>query len=238
MSIRKVFITGIHTGLGYALAKRCLAQGATVLGTSRQVPTDLAEHSQLRFVPLDLRRDDEIAGALAQLFTRVQHLDLALLNAGVLGQIKDLRDTTLAECRGVMDVNVWANKIIIDALLGSELRVKQIVAILSGAAFNGSGGWGAYSISKSALNLLIRAYSYEHPETHFTALAPGVVETKLIHYILEQPDEPRHPANGRIKAAMAESQVMSPDVAAEKILARAVELLERPTGAYVDIRKM
>ena len=84
-----------------------------------------------------------------------------LLNAGVLGEIKDLSDTTLAEIAAVMDVNVWANKVIYDTLRELDTRIQQLVAISSGAAFNGSGGWGAYSMSKSALNLMFRVYAHE-----------------------------------------------------------------------------
>lgn len=235
---RHVLITGIHTGLGHALARRCLDDGDRVLAISRVVPADLAQNPALSFRALDLRHSDAIPGVVNHLLGGLGSLELALLNAGVLGEIKDLRRTSLGELREVMDVNVWANKVLIDALLASDVSVGQIVAISSGAAFNGSGGWGAYSISKSALNLLIRVYAHEHPETHFIALAPGVVETAMIRYILAQPEEPRYGANGRIRQAAAEGRILSPETAAANVLARIPELRRHPSGAYVDIREL
>jgi NAD(P)-dependent dehydrogenase (short-subunit alcohol dehydrogenase family) len=233
----RVLITGIHTGIGHALAAELLDTGAEVWAVSRTAPEDLAQHQRLQFVSLDLRRFDDIAPALDTLLDGVDSLDLAILNAGVLGDLKDLRDTSIDELRRVMDLNVWANKVVIDALLAKR-QVKQVVAISSGAAFNGSGGWGAYSISKSALNLLVRVYAHEHPQTHFSALAPGVIETSMIHAILAQPDNPRHGANIRIRAANAEGRILSPATAARRLVACFPELLERESGSYADIRKL
>ena len=48
-----------------------------------------------------------------------------------------------------MELNVWANKELIDTL-ALHAKVKQIVGISSGAAINGSKGWGSYSLSKSS----------------------------------------------------------------------------------------
>jgi NAD(P)-dependent dehydrogenase (short-subunit alcohol dehydrogenase family) len=235
---RNILITGIHTGLGHALAQRCLEQGDRVLALSRREPEDLAGSAGLRFRALDLRRLDDIPGAMAELLDGVPSLDLALLNAGVLGEIKDLRRTSIEELRAVMDVNVWANKVLIDGLIASGVAVAQVVAISSGAAFNGSGGWGPYSISKSALNLVLRVYAHEQPEIHFTALAPGVIETAMIRHILSRPEDPRHDANRRIRAAAAEGRILSPAAAARNLLARVADLLRGPSGSYVDIREL
>lgn len=237
MGNRRVLITGIHRGLGHALASTCIEDGWSVYGLSREPPEDLTGPG-LRFVPLDLRRFDEIPGAVRELLEGVESLDLAILNAGVLGEIKDLADTSLEEIHAVMDINVWANKILLDALVKSTRRVDQVVAISSGSAFNGSGGWGAYSISKSALNLLVRVYAHEHPETHMTAVAPGVVHTDMLDTVLAMDENPRYAANGRIRKALEESRVLMPGEAAAGILDRMQHIRQRPSGAYVDIRQL
>jgi NAD(P)-dependent dehydrogenase (short-subunit alcohol dehydrogenase family) len=238
MESEDILITGVHTGLGHALARQLLASGARVRAVSRQLPADLEGQANLRFAPLDLRRLEAIPPALDGLLEGGEALDLVLLNAGVLGEIKDLARTSLDELRAVMEINVWANKVLIDHLLAGGRRVAQIVAISSGAAFNGSGGWGAYCVSKSALNLLIRVYAHEHPQVHFTALAPGLVDTPMIRAVLDAPDDPRHAANGRIRAASAEGRVLPPDLVAAKILQRVDALRETPSGGYVDIREL
>ena len=238
MHERHVFITGVHTGLGQALAKQYAAGGGQVYAVSRQPPEPFGAGPPLRFRQLNLREFDAIPRVLAALLEGVKALDLVVLNAGVLGQIKDLKDTSLGELCSVMDLNVWSNKLVIDTLLGLGFRIPQVVAISSGAALNGSGGWGAYAISKSALNLLVRVYAHEHPDTHFTALAPGIVYTNMIEQVVAQPENSRHPAGSRVRQALAEGRVLSPDAAAVLLQKRIPELLQRPTGAYVGIRNM
>ncbi|MFC1853650.1 SDR family NAD(P)-dependent oxidoreductase [candidate division CSSED10-310 bacterium] len=238
MSSYKVLITGIHTGLGYALAKQCLEAGQQVFGISRQQPEDLAENPLLQFTALNLRHFEEIPHALNMLLHDIEELDLVLLNAGVLGEIKDLKDTSLADLKAVMDINVWANKVLIDDLFRQHKKIKQVVAISSGAAFNGSGGWGAYSISKSALNLLIRVYAHEHPQTHFTSLAPGIIDTDMIKYIFSQPTDPRYPANTRINEALLEARIKTPHSAAAKLLKHIPDLVNHISGSFIDIRKL
>jgi len=230
-----ILVTGVRAGFGHALARHCLNDGARVLGISRNPPVGL---EGLKFAALDLTRFDEIHRVVNGLLDGLETLDLAVLNAGVLGDIKDLQDTPVAELRRVMDLNVWANKLLIDALMASNCRVKQVVAISSGAAFNGSGGWGAYSISKSALNLLIRVYAHEHPDTHFCSLAPGMIQTDMMQEVLDGPQDSRYPAQARIRQAQTESQIMSPQEAARKFFLKLPKLLDEPSGAFADVRRM
>lgn len=238
MRYQTIFITGIHTGLGNALTRAFLDEGTDVFAVSRQQPGDLPDTAQLRFRSVDLSRADDIRAGVRELLEPAKQLDLVLLNAGVLGEIKDLSDTTLDEIAAVMDINVWANKLIYDTLLNMQIQVRQLVAISSGAAFNGSAGWGAYSISKSALNLMFRVYAHEHPETHFNCLAPGLVQTQMLDYVCSLDDDERYPAVGRIRSAVGTDRMQTASEAAERLLDVFPRLLEHPTGAYVDIRDM
>lgn len=234
----RVMITGVHTGLGHSLAKQFLSAGGTVFGVSRHVPPDLRDQSNFHFRGLDLAELETIEPAITSLVAHAGELDLVILNAGVLGEIKDLCSTSLDEIERVMQINVWSNKVIFDTLQALPLPIKQVVAISSGAAFNGSGGWGAYSVSKSALNLLFRVYAHEHPATHFTCLAPGLVQTQILDYVCSLASDDRYPAVARIRDAMGTERMQSPDEAAERLIAVLPHLLEHPSGAFVDIRNL
>ena len=78
-----------------------------------------------------------------------------------------------------MKINVWSNKVICDWLLKSIPEIYQIVFMSSGAAVNGNRGWGSYSLSKATLNMLAKLYAAEAKQTHFSALAPGLVDTAI-----------------------------------------------------------
>ncbi|MDJ0806092.1 MAG: SDR family NAD(P)-dependent oxidoreductase [Gammaproteobacteria bacterium] len=229
-------ITGNSSGLGHALTQHCLAQGWAVYGCSRRGCADQSGNQH------DLRCDltdlEAIPGNLSTLLAGVEGLDLVFLNAGVLGQLKAMHNTSLQEIQAIMDLNVWANKQILDWLHQWGRPVRQIVCISSGAAVNGNKGWGGYALSKSALNMLVKLYAHEFPETHLCALAPGLVDTAMMDYLCTSVDADEFPAVRRIQESRGTADTPSPALAARLILDALPTLLNYPSGSYVDIRTL
>ena len=159
-------------------------------------------------------------------------LDIAILNAGVVGDLKEMYEVSLREIEMVMDINVWANKVILDVL--RRYTVKQVVAISSGASVSGAKGWNAYALSKAALNMLIRLYAAEMPNTHLIALAPGLIDTPMMEHILQHADRKKFPVVQRL----ADSPRLSPDEAARLLIDTFSQLLEYPSGEFIDIRTL
>ena len=148
----RIFISGVSSGLGYGLAKVYLAMGDEVYGCSRRKPKDLVGQG-LHFAAIDLADSGVGPSKFCKLINGKLHFDLAILNAGKLGQIRDMREASLEDLRETMEINVWSNKWLLDCLFDDERSVEQVVAISSGASQSGSRGWNGYSLSKSALNL-------------------------------------------------------------------------------------
>ncbi len=167
------------------MAKLYLEAGEEVYALSRFLPNSLAGFSHLHFLPINLHAHEKIGCAVDWLL-KEEELDLAILNAGIIGELKDMSDTSLSEIKAVMDLNVWANKVILDHL--KRRTIKQIVAMSSGASVSGARGWNAYALSKAALNMLIRLYAQEMPNTHLTALAPGLIDTPMMEHIVNYPN--------------------------------------------------
>jgi len=227
----KVFITGIGSGLGEALAKVYLESGHEVYALSRFLPKSLRDFDKLFFIPCNLHAHEKLPEVLRELLEDVD-LDIAILNAGILGELKDMSDTALFEIEAVMDLNVWANKVIIDYL---KLHPpKQIVAISSGASVSGARGWNAYAISKAALNMMIKLYAAEMPYTHLTSLAPGLIETPMMKHILTHANAAKFPVVQRLAA----SQRLNPLDAAMLLIDIFPRLKEFPSGEYVDVRDL
>lgn len=233
----RVCITGVSSGLGGGLAKVYLEQGAEVYGCSRRKPADLVRQG-LHFASVDLA--DAVAGSarFAELIDPVTHFDLVILNAGKLGEIRDMEDTPLDDLRETMEINVWANKWLLDSLYAGGRRIDQVVAISSGASQSGSRGWNGYSVSKAALNMLIKLYAGERPETHFTSLAPGLVDTAMQDYLTNLPEDPRYQPLEILKTAKGTDQMPDSDSCARKLIAAFPRLLEIESGSYADIRKL
>jgi NAD(P)-dependent dehydrogenase (short-subunit alcohol dehydrogenase family) len=235
---RTVLITGVSSGIGRALALHYLNHGAQVFGISRRAPAEFAGLPGFAFRSVDLRRLDEVAPAVAGLLRDVDRLDLAVLNAGVLGTVADLSEADLDAMRAVMDVNLWANKPVLDAAFARGRRVDQVVAISSGAAVSGARGWNAYALSKAALNMMMALYAAERPETHFAALAPGLVDTAMQAGIRALPDDPRFALVERLKKAAGTAAMPDPDALAPRLAEAIHSLGKRESGRFWDLRAL
>jgi benzil reductase ((S)-benzoin forming) len=234
---KKVFITGVSSGIGLGLAKAYLRDGWEVFGASRRVPTDL-ESPNLHFQSIDLADFPAIPAGLRQLFAPTTALDLVILNAGILGKIADLKETTLPEMFSVMDVNLWANKVLLDTIFQLRMRPQQVIAISSGAAISASRGWNAYSVSKAALNMLIGLYAAERPETHFCSLAPGIIDTPMQDQIYSLPPDDRFASLELLREAKGTELMPPPDQAAMDLMAAFERAAKHPSGSFLDLRTL
>lgn len=237
MSGEYILITGVSSGLGHGLAKCYLAMGAEVYGCSRRSPDDLLEQG-LNFCPLDLSQQGESEPMFRTWIEEIESFDVVILNAGVLGKIKDMQECSMAELKAMMEVNVWSNKWILDACLGGGRKIQQVIGISSGASLSGSRGWNGYSLSKAALNMLIKLYSGEYPSTHFTSFAPGLVDTAMQDYMTSLPEDPRYTPIEILKAAKGTEAMPSGYECAKKLIDAFPRLLENESGGYADIRKL
>lgn len=238
MEPQRILITGVSSGLGYALANTYLGHSWKVYGISRNYPNGLQGNPNLYFQALDLADLGYIPNALSSLLSHVKKLDLAVLNAGVLCPIADMKDSRMDDLQYAMTVNVWANKVILDTIFQRGIEVNQVVAISSGAAVTGHRGWNGYAISKTALNMMVQLYAQERPHTHFTALAPGLVDTTMQEYIASVPDAERFPTIARLQRLKGTAEMPSADGAAHRLAQLFPRLQTLPSGSFTDVRKM
>ncbi len=233
-----ILITGTSSGVGFGLSKIYLKKGHNVFGISRKSNDVLNKHTNFRFLSQDLSEFREVESKIPQFLENVPSLDLVILNAGILNEIKDLQDTSLDEIRKVMDVNVWANKILTDSLFKLQIPIGHVVGISSGASVSGSRGWNAYALSKATLNMLIDLYSKEHESTHFTSLAPGLIDSEMQDYIYSLSEQEKFPVIKKLKSAKGTSRMPDPEEAA-RIISEGIEKAKKyDSGAFLDVRKI
>jgi benzil reductase ((S)-benzoin forming) len=234
-----ILITGVSRGLGLELARRHLEQGHTVYGCSRGA-CDLDKPFPDTFHHRRIDLADAVGGerALRDWFTGSPGFDRVILNAGVLPEIRDMRDTPLAVLRETMEINLWANTWLLDTVLALPRKPRQVVGISSGAAVSGSRGWNGYAISKAAFNMLLALYAAEQPEVHFTALAPGLVDTAMQDYLCGIEDDARFSTVQRLKQARHTEAMPSAAEAARRIHAILPGLTRYDSGGFIDIRAL
>lgn len=229
-----IFITGNSNGLGLGLTRFYLDRGDTVYGLSRSdCPL---QHANLQQVRTDLAQLDRIEPDLQALLP--DSLDLVILNAGILGSISDLSDTSIQDSHRLMDINVWSNKVIIDWLIKHNIAVRQLVLISSGASIKGNRGWGVYSISKASINMMARLYAHEMPDTHITAYAPGLVHTRMQDHLCRNVDTRKFSSIKHLVNAYQTEAMPDIDTAAALIANSFARCLDCPSGSYLDIRDL
>ncbi len=183
-------VTGASRGIGAAIAVAFAAEGAHLVLTARTTGGLEEVDDRIRaiggsatLVPLDLRdpeRIDDLAGALYQ---RWGHLDILVGNAGELGVLSPLGHIPPKVWGEVVDVNLNANWRLIrglDPLLRAAAAGRAIF-VTSGVARGVFPYWGAYAVSKAALEILVRLYAAEIADTPVRAnlIDPGIVRTRL-----------------------------------------------------------
>ena len=179
---KRVFITGVSSGIGEALTELHLKHGYTVFGTSRREPYRFMSHPNFRFRSFDLSKTGDMGdlfkGPFAEILSR--GVDVLFLNAGISGNVPARgEEFSVAEVQHVLNVNVLANKAILDLILASAHRPATCVLSASMAGVRFRAGTLTYSLSKAALAALGGVYAEENPDIFFAVLGLCNVDTGL-----------------------------------------------------------
>ena len=225
---KNVLITGCSSGFGLALTQYYLEKNYNVFGISRTRPN--IDNSNFDFQECDLSDISNIKENVSSFIKNTKDLELVYLNAGMLGDIKSSHDISIEELKVVYDLNVYANKEILDIL--STIKVKTIIGISSGAAVNGSKGWAGYSLSKAGLNMLLNLYSKEMINTKLLAVAPGVIETPMTDIIRYEIDDTVFTSAKKLK----EGEIQTAFQAAVRMDNFIQKSQNIPSGSFVDVR--
>jgi len=223
-----VLITGSSSGLGFSLAKKFKELNYTVYGISRSF-THLDINQQI----CDFSKPNDISYYL-KLLIDVKDFDYVFLNAGMLGKLDKTKNLTLSEYEEIFNVNVFSNKIILDYIL-HKTKVKNVIAISSGAALKTYLGWSLYCTSKSAFKQLVSSYADEYNDTKFINLAPGLIKSKM-QDVIKSVSVNEFPSLKKFHDAYPKMD--SPDEVADKIFQN-LNLFEAiKSGDYLDLREI
>jgi len=176
------FITGISRGFGRELALAALADGDSVIGTSRNGQSDLSSN-QLSVFALDVSRAADVSAVVEKAWAIHGGIDIVVNNAGfgLLGAVEEVDE---AEARKVFDTNFFGTFHVLHALL-PLLRAQcsgHILNVSSIGGFTGTPGYGLYNASKFAVEGLSEAVAQELKPfgIHVTIIEPGYFRTGFL----------------------------------------------------------
>ncbi|QYJ04678.1 SDR family oxidoreductase [Nocardioides panacisoli] len=175
-------VTGGSAGLGRALVSALADRGWRVITDARDAAR-LAEvdHPAVRAVPGDVADPDHRGDLLAAVAAEGR-LDLLVHNASTLGPtpLPELGAVTEEDLARVIATNVWAPVALTQRLLlWLEATGGILASISSDVAVEQEPGWGAYGLSKAALDHATAQFGAEHPGIAAYAVDPGDMRTAM-----------------------------------------------------------
>jgi NADP-dependent 3-hydroxy acid dehydrogenase YdfG len=184
-----VLVTGASSGIGEALAKHLLTQGAKVgLIARRQSLLEklagaLAAQGRVAWACADVTDAAGLAAAVKALEQQLGPCQIMIANAGVYRKT-EVSAFAAATQNAVINTNVQGVINSVAAVLPGMIARKQghIVAVSSISAMLGLPGAGAYCASKAAVNALFQSLRVDlHGYgVRATVVAPGFVDTPII----------------------------------------------------------
>lgn len=177
---RRAFVTAGATGIGAAIVRRFVAEGATVTFTSRSaVAAGSAGNNDATPVQLEVT-DLEAA---FRTVTERGPFDILVNNAGV-DQHAFFTHTTLQQWRDLLAVNLEAVFATTQAALPSMQAAGygRIINIASEAGRLGSKGGAVYAAAKGGVIAFTKSIARENGRKGITAnvIAPGPIDTPLL----------------------------------------------------------
>jgi NAD(P)-dependent dehydrogenase (short-subunit alcohol dehydrogenase family) len=181
---RRALVTGGTSGIGVAIVKRLLADGASVVFTGRSEERGREVASTgATFVRADARDPNDITRSLREGAEALGGIDLLVLNAGVTHSAP-LAETPDEAWDALVETNLLAPyRYAREALpLLREAGSGAIVAISSDAGVWAAPEVAAYSVTKRALNCLVQMLAIEAGPSgiRVSAVCPGATEPGML----------------------------------------------------------
>jgi NAD(P)-dependent dehydrogenase (short-subunit alcohol dehydrogenase family) len=181
-------VTGGTSGIGYALSEELLKRGATVwvVGSREQsvekAKKSLASYPKARFAAVDVRDNAAVEKMVRDCVLENGRLDYLFNNAGI-SQKNPYADSSLADWKEMIDINLWGVIYGVNAALPvmREQKSGHIINTSSVAALFGTPYQSLYVTTKNAVIGLTDCLYYEFlPENiFFTVVCPGNVDTPI-----------------------------------------------------------
>lgn len=197
LSGRHALITGGAGGLGRGIARALIEAGASVTlwdqdanGLSEAI-AELGRRASQR--QLDIRDVNAVDAAADAVISNHGRIDILINNAGVLGEVKPIWETTPENFQRVLQVNLFGAYLVTRAVVGRMLRQEprrspdghllrgHVVNIASIQGKEGMAMAAAYSASKAGLIALTKSVAKETAKDGIivTAVTPAAAETAM-----------------------------------------------------------
>lgn len=207
---RIVLITGASDGIGRALALHAAGLGAQVILHGRNVAKlekvydevkeiDGAPRPSIAVVDLESANSESYSSLAQSVDAEFGRLDGLVLNASILGDRFSIDQYDAVMWQKVMHVNVTSVFAMTQVLLPllKQAEDPSVIFTSSGVGRKGRAFWGAYAVSKFAVEGLsqVLADEHRHGKLRANCINPGATRTgmRLAAYPAEDRDQLKRP---------------------------------------------
>ena len=185
MDNKVALVVGGATGIGFAIAERLVAEGATVFLTGRSAGVVEAAAAKIgrgaRGLVADAGAAHDLADAVAAVREAHGRIDALVLNAGI-SEPATIDETTDDHFDRHFALNVRGAVAGLQAALPAMQAGSAVVLIGSVASILGVAGRGAYSATKAALRSYARSWTAELAPRgiRVNVVSPGPTDTAMM----------------------------------------------------------
>lgn len=237
-----VLVTGGTGGIGSAIVRAFLAEGAKVAFSStsqekidKLIPTLDAADGQVAGFIADLNKEEDIKNFIDSAKAHFGTFDIVVPNAGYEGQAHPVQDMTLDLFEKTYMLNVFAVMLTLKYAAPTliEKQSGAVVVIASAAAYEPTAGNSAYVSSKYAVAGLTKCVAMELGPVgvNVNYICPGPVDTPMMKRI-EQDFFGDSMTHEEAMAALAGAYAMDKRYAKPEEIANAVLYLSSEVSAH------
>lgn len=191
---RRAVITGGAQGIGWAVAQRLSASGATV--ALWDMDKDLAEKMAAELgggtiaVTVDIADWSSVQAAMKDTEERLGPVDILVNSAGIAGLISTLEDYPIDEWLRVINIDLngafYVNKVVVPGM--RERNYGRIVNIASIAGKEGNPAASAYSAAKAGVIGLTKSLGKELAghDISVNCVTPAAARTRIFDQITQE----------------------------------------------------
>lgn len=183
---KTAIVTGATSGIGKATALAFAAQGATVVVSGRReaegqsVVNDIKQQGgNAVFIQADVTNPSDVQNLFAQTKSQFGKIDIAFLNSGIYN-FSPLAEQTAEDLSYQIDVNIKGVYYGLQEAAKHLGEGSSVIVNSSIVADIGMPGASAYSLTKGAINTLVRtaAVEFAPQKIRVNAVSPGPIWTE------------------------------------------------------------
>lgn len=240
---RRALVVGADSGIGLACAQAIAGAGARLVmaglnqAEGDKIAASIAREtgSEVSYVQVDVRDEKQVASMVDKAVARLGGLDIAMNNAGIPGTANEVQNITAEDFDNLFAINVRG------AWLGMKYEIPHmlkagkgsIINLASTASLGGIPYVAHYGASKHAVAGLTKSAALELATRgiRVNAIAPGPVDTGLLHGMRASRAAAGHPSTAKVPM----DRVAQPMEMSGAVLWLASDASSFVTGAIISI---